>query len=119
MDKARTAQTPLQPVKGKHTKLDMMELDNINLEEVRMDEGLTKYEKMWEASSLDHSIDMPQAFRVELFLKAVIRRQEKAVNLLVNLCRDVLAYWAWVDEIILSTNLQLADIEAQGVSHFI
>ena len=35
-----------------------------------------------------------------------------------NLCRDVLADQVWVDKIILSTNLRLADIEAQGVFHF-
>ena len=33
-----------------------------------MDEDFTIYEKMWEASALDHSIDMPQAFWVGLFL---------------------------------------------------
>ena len=59
---------------------------------------------------------MPQTYRVGLFLKAIIRRQEKAVDLLGNLCRDVLADRVWVDESILSTNLQLAEIETQGVS---
>ena len=61
---------------------------------------------------------MPQTYRVGLFLKAIIRRQEKAVDLLGNLCRDVLADRVWVDESILSTNLRLSDIEAQGLSHF-
>ena len=117
-DKARTAQTPHRPVKGKQTNLDMMELDTINLEEVGMDEGLTIYEKMWKTSALYHSIDMPQAFRVRLFLKAVRRRQKKMVELLGTLCRGASADQVWVDESILSTNLRLADIEAQGVSHF-
>ena len=40
------------------------------------------------------------------------------VDLLGNICRDASADWAWVDESIISTNLRLADIEAQGVSHF-
>ena len=40
------------------------------------------------------------------------------MDLLDNLCRDVSADRTWVDESILSTNLRLADIEAQGVSHF-
>ena len=35
-DKDRTAQTQCRPVKVKHTELDMMELDTINLEEVGM-----------------------------------------------------------------------------------
>ena len=52
----------------------MMELDTINLEEVGVDEGLTTYEKMWEASASDHSIDMTQAFRVRLFLMVISRR---------------------------------------------
>ena len=52
-----------------------------------MDEGLTIYEKTWETSALDHSIDMPQDFWVGLFLKAVSRSQEKVVDLLGNLCR--------------------------------
>ena len=92
-----------------------MDLDTINLEEVGIYEVLTIYKNMWEASASDHSIDMPQAFRVGLFLKAVRRRQEKVVELLGNLCRDVSADWAWADERILSTNLRLADIDAQGV----
>ena len=50
-DKARTAQTPRRPVKGKQTKLDMMGIDTINLDDVGMDEGLTIYEKMSEASA--------------------------------------------------------------------
>ena len=92
VEKSRTAQTPRRPVKGKQTNLDTMELDTTNLEEVVMDEGLTIYEKMWDASALDHSIDTPQAFWVGLFLKAIRSRQEKAVELLGNLCRDVSAY---------------------------
>ena len=83
-----------------------------------MDEGFTIYEKMWEASDSDHPIDMPQAFQVGLFPKTISRRQEKAVELLEDLCRDVPADRAWVDESILFTNLRLADIEAQGVSQF-
>ena len=50
--KARMAQTTCRSVKGKHTDLDMMDLDTINLEEVGMDEGFTIYKKMWEASAL-------------------------------------------------------------------
>ena len=61
---------------------------------------------------------MPQAFWVGLFLKAIRRRQEKAVGILGNLCRYVLADRVWVDESILSTKMWLEDIEAQGVSHF-
>ena len=118
-DKDRTAQTPRSPVKGKQTDLDMMDLDNINLEEVGMDESLNIYEKMWEASALNHSVDMPEAFRVGLFLKAISRRQKKAVELLGTLCRAVSVGWAWVVDSILSTNLRLADIEAQGVSCFL
>ena len=53
-----------------------------------------------------------------LFLKAVSRSQEKAMDLLGTLCRDFLLYRVWVDESILSTNLRLADIESQVVSHF-
>ena len=74
---------------------------------------------MWEASASDHSIDIPQAFRVGLFFEAIRRRQEMAVDLLRTLCRDVLEDWVRVDDITLSKNLRLTYIEAQGVSHFI
>ena len=67
---------------------------------------------------MDHSIDITQAFWVGLFPKSISRSQEKAVELLGTLCRDVLVYCAWVDEIILSTSMPLSDIEAQGVYHF-
>ena len=73
-DNTRMAQTPFNPVKVKQNDLEMMELDTINLEEVGVDEGLTTYEKMWEASTSDHSIDMTQAFQVRLFLMVIIRR---------------------------------------------
>ena len=91
---ASTAQTPRRTVKGKQTDLDTTDLDNINLEEVEMDEVLTIYENMWEYSASDHLINTPQDFRVGLLLKGTIRRQEKVVDLLGNLCRDVLADWA-------------------------
>ena len=74
MDKTRMHQTPFNHVKFKQNDLEMMELDTINLEEVGVDECLTTYEKMLEASASDHSIDMPQAFRVGLFLMAISRR---------------------------------------------
>ena len=61
-----------------------------------MDEGFTIYENMWEASASDHSIDMPQAFRVELFLKAISMRQENSVDVLGTLCRDVSEDQVWV-----------------------
>ena len=92
-DKARKAQNPYPPFKGKQTDLDTTDLDNINLEEVEMDEVLTIYENMWEYSASDHLINTPQDFRVGLLLKGTIRRQEKAVDLLGTLCRDVLADW--------------------------
>ena len=115
-DKSKTSQTPLRTVK--HTNLDMMDIDTINLQEVGMNEGFTIYEKMLQASASDHSIGVPQAFWVGLFFKAIISRQQKEVELLGDLCRYFLENWAQVDERILSTNLRLADIEAQGVSHF-
>ena len=54
-----------------------------------MDEGLTIYGNMWEASALDHSIDMPQAFWVGLFLEEINRSQENALDLLGTLCKVV------------------------------
>ena len=74
-DKASTTQTPRWTVKGLHTNLYMMWIDTINLEEVGMDEGFIIYEKMWETSASAHSIDLPQAFRVGLFIKSISRRQ--------------------------------------------
>ena len=49
-----------------------------------------------------HYIDMPQDFWVGLFLDSIIRSQDKAVELLGTMCRDVPVDQAWVDEIILS-----------------
>ena len=83
-----------------------------------MDEGLTIYENIRKASTSVHSIDMPQDFWVGLLLKSIIRRQEKVVDLLGTLYRDVLVDWEWLDESTLSANLRLADIEVQGVSNF-
>ena len=71
----------------------MMELDIIKLEEVGMYEGLTIYENMWEASASDHSINMPQVFRVGLLLKSIRKTQEKVVDLLGTLCRDISEDW--------------------------
>ena len=38
---------------------------------------------------------------------------------LETLCRDISADWACTDDIILSTNLHIEYIEAQGVSYFV
>ena len=73
---------------------------------------------MWKASDLAQSIDTPHSFWVGLVLEAISRRQEKAVELLVMLCGDVLTYRTWVEESIHSTDLRLAVIGAQGVSNF-
>ena len=83
----------------------MMALDTINLEEVGKDEDLSIYEKVWEDFALDHSINTPHSFRMWLLLKAIIRRQEKAVELLGTLCGDILVDQTWVEESIQSTNL--------------
>ena len=86
-----------------------MVLETINLEEVGKDEGLVTNEKVWEASDLDHSINMPHSFWLVLSLE---------MELLGTLCGYVSADQMWVEDSIHSTNLYLADIEAQGVYHF-
>ena len=96
----------------------MMALDTINLYVVAKDEGSATYENVWEASALDQSIDTPHFFLVGLFLEAIIRRKEKAVELLETLCGNVSTDWVWAEESIESKNLLLADIEAQDVSRF-
>ena len=72
MDKM--TQTPRQPDNWEKVYLYIMALDTINLEELGKDEGLVTYEKVWEASDLAHSINMPNSFQVGLFLEAIIRR---------------------------------------------
>ena len=52
-----------------------------------------------------------------LFLEAITRSQDKAVELLGILYGDVLDDCLWAEKIIQSKNLQLAEIEAKGVSH--
>ena len=68
---------------------------------------------------MDCSVNVPHAFRVGLFLEAIIRRQGKAVELLGNLCGDVLTDWMLVEDSIHSTNLRLVGIEAEFVYHFL
>ena len=58
-ERARSAKKTHRPDKKEKIDLDMMALDTINLVEVGKDEGLATYEKVWEASALDHSIDTP------------------------------------------------------------
>ena len=98
--------------------MDMVSLETINLEDVGKYGGLSTYEKLWEDSALAHSIDTPHSFWVGLFLDAIIRRQEKAAELLGTMCGEFSVYQMWAEESIHSTNLRLADIEAQVVSHF-
>ena len=109
---AKKSQTPRCLEKREKVYLYMMALDTINLEKVEKDEGLDAYEKLWEASGLAHSINMPHYFRVGLLLEAIRRSKEKAVELLGTMCGDVLADQTWVEKIIHSTKLRLADIEA-------
>ena len=78
--------------------MDIMNMETINLKEMGKDEGLATYEKVWEASDLAQSINIPHYFWVGLFLEAIIRTQEKAVDLLGILCGEVLVNWKWAEE---------------------
>ena len=55
---------------------------------------------------------------MRLLLKAISRRQEKAVDFFGTLSWDVSVDQAWVDDIILSTNLLLVYIKAHIVYQF-
>ena len=72
--RARKAQNHRRQEKRENVDLDMMALGNINLKEVGTDKDLDTYENVWEASSLNHSIDTPHSFWVRSFLEAMIRR---------------------------------------------
>ena len=95
-----------------------MALVTINLEEFGNAEGLDTYGKVWEAYDLAHYIYMPHSFRVGLFLDAIIRRQEKELEILGMLYGDVLEDRTLVEDSIHSANLRLVDIEFQGVYQF-
>ena len=118
MERSWKAQTLLLPDIMNKVDFYMIALEPINLEEMGKDEGLATYEKVWEAAALDHSIYIPHYFHASLFLEAISRRQKKEVELLGTLWGEISADWTWVEEIKHSTNLQLAYIEALGVSHF-
>ena len=99
----------------------MMTLDTINLEDVGKYEGLVIYEYLCQAYVWYHYIDTSHSFWVGLFIEATRRRQENMVYLFGTLRGDILEDWTWVEDIIYSTNLliaDIADIEAQGVSKF-
>ena len=94
MDKrSRKVQTPRHMEKIEKVELDVMALDTINLDEVGKDKLLETYEKLWGASDLAHSIDRPNSYQLGLFLEAISRRQEKAMEILGTLFGEVSAYW--------------------------
>ena len=104
------SQNPHRPDKREKVDLDMMALESINMEEVGNDEGLEIYENVWEASALAHSIDTIHSFWAGLLLEAIIRRQEKLVEILGILCWEFFSDRTWVEDSIHSTNLWIVDI---------
>ena len=116
-ERTRMSQTPRHLDKREKFDLEMIALDTIKLEEIGKEEGLVTYEKVWAASDLDHYIDMPHYFQVGLFNEAIIRRQEKAMEILVTVCGDVSTDRTWMEESINFIKFGFADIEEQGVSH--
>ena len=76
------------------------------------------YEKLWGDSDSQISISMPQMFRVGYFLKYLSLRQDRAVELLKNLCADVAADRTWDDKGLRTTNLRTVELEAQGLENF-
>ena len=76
------------------------------------------YKKIWGASASQISIEMPQMFRVGDFLESLSLIQDRAVELLKKLCADVAADSTWADKGLLTTNICVADLEAQGLENF-
>ena len=84
-----------------------MALDAPKLEYVVNENGLEVYQKVWEAWASQISIAMPQTFRVGYFLEYLSLRQDRAVELLQNLCTNVAVYSTWADEGLCTTKLHV------------
>ena len=95
-----------------------MVFDYPNLEEVVKEDGIEVYEKVWGASASKISNAMTQTFRVGSFLESLILRQDRAVELLQNLCADVATDRTWDDKGLRTTNLRVVELEAQGLENF-
>ena len=68
------------------TDIDAMVLDAPDPEEVGKEDGIEAYEKVWGDLSSQLSIYMTQIFRVGYLLESLILIQDRAVELLQNLC---------------------------------
>ena len=64
------------------------------------------------------SIDLPQTFRVGYFLESLIVRQERAVELLKNLCADVSTDRTWANKGLHTKNILVVELEVQRLENF-
>ena len=95
-----------------------MVFDDPKPEEVVKEDGIEVYEKVWGASASKNSNSTTQTFRVGSFLESLILRQDRAVELLQNLCADVATDMTWDDKGLHTTNLRVVELEAQGLENF-
>ena len=84
-----------------------MVLDDIKPEEVGKEDGIEVYNKVWGALESHLYIATPQTFKLESFLESLILRQDRAVELLQNLCTNVAVYSTWADEGLCTTKLHV------------
>ena len=95
-----------------------MAIDAPNPEEVGKEDVIEMYEKLWEASVSQLSISVSPTFRLEDFLYSLSLIQGIAVEFSKKLCADVAADSTWADKGLLTTNICVADLEAQGLENF-
>ena len=64
------------------------------------------------------SIVIPQRFILGAFLESLRLIQDRSMELLQKLCADVATDRTWADKSLHTTNLCVADLEAQGLKKF-
>ena len=95
-----------------------MVLDAPNPEEVGKEDGLEVYEKVWGAVASHISIAMTHTFILGDLQESLSLRQDKYVERLQKLCADVALDRTWAEKGLHTTNIRVADLEAQGLENF-
>ena len=89
-----------------------------NPEEVGKEDVLEVCDKVWGYLSSHLSIALPQTLILGDFLESLSLMQDRAMDLLQNLCPYVAADRTWADKVLFTTNLRVAYLETQGLENF-
>ena len=118
MGEAKEDESLGRSIYSNNNPIDATVLDAPNPEEVGKEDVLEVHKKIWGSLASQLSISMPYTFRLGYFLESISLGQDRDVELLQKLSSGVAADRTWYEKGFRTTNICVADLEAQGLGNF-